>query len=471
VTTDAYVLPHGPTAGGDLDPSRLRGCAIADAHARFRRQRGDDVLFTLVLDTPAARDQLEALAVGADWDRALATGDPAIERWAQWLLGKLEEAGRAEQRDDGWRLRSTALHEESERRLGELSGWSDAAIAGQRELLRHVDAPADEGDEMEQSLSKLAAAGWKIEAKGTKAKKEPDVHFAAGDLPLARAADWREPGAIHPRLAAALAPFLLTLAPDERAEALPGHADLGRWLPAAQTVAGPDSAAALLDVRTVTKALRDAGGLDLPEGEPLGPVLLHGPLRFEGAVSTNGTVGAARSATRSVAELIDAHGADAVRFALLHAAAPAKAFAGGDDVVGYSARFLDELRSFAEPRLEGASARIDLDDGLRRRLAGWCDTAVGKVAENYERLDPHRATRNVVELLTRIQDFERRVTEHRGEVAGADRAAAGAALTVLVQLIAPIAPRPAGELWAATGRDGSVESAGWPGLQREPATA
>jgi hypothetical protein len=463
VTTDAYVFAHSPTTGGDLDPSRLRGYAIADALARFRRRRGDEVLFAPVLD-PAAHDALDALAIAVDWDRALTPADPLVERWAQWLIGKLEEAGKAEQHDGGWRLRTNPLHGESERRLDELEGWSAAAIAGQRELLGHVDAPAEEagGDELEQSLSKLAAAGWKVEAKGAKAKKEPEVHFAAGQFPLATGADWRAPGAVHPRLAAALAALLAGLAPDARADAEPGDpAALGHWLPAAQTVADTASAAALLDVRTVAKALRDAGGLDLPDGEPLGSTLLYGPLRFEGATTRNGTVAAAQKAEKPIAELVDAHGADAVRFALLHAAAPAKPFAGGDDLLAYAARFLDELRSFAEPRLDGidAGARIDLDDGLRRRLAGWCDTAVAKVAENYESADLHRATRNTVVLLARIQQFEQLVTAHRGEVAGADRAATAAALAVLLQLVAPIAPGAAGDV------------TGWPSPQREHAAA
>ncbi len=460
MTTDAYVISHSPTAGGDLDLSRLRGCVIADAYARFRRQRGDGVLFAPVLDV-AARGELDALAVAADWDRALTVADPVVERWAQWLIGKLEGVGKVEERDDGWRLRTAPLHAENERRLDELNDWSDAALAGQRELLRHVDAPAEDGDELEQSLSKLAAAGWKIEAKGAKAKKEPEVHFAAGDLPLATGADWRAPGAIHPRLAAALAPFLATLAPDERAEAQPGDAALGRWLPAAQTVADAESAAALLDIRTIAKALRDAGGIELADGEPLGPTLLYGPLRLEGAASSNGTVAAAQKAEKSIAELVEAHGADAVRFALLHAAAPTKPFAGGDDVVSYAAAFLTELRSFADPRLGGADAeaRIDLDDGLRRRLAGWCDTAVGRVAENYERVDLHRATRNAIELLARIRQFEQMVAAHRGVVAGDDRAATATALTVLLQLLAPLAPTAVGDV------------TGWPSVQRESATA
>ena len=268
----------------------------------------------------------------------------------------------------------------------------------------------------------------------------------------------------------------------ERAEAMLDHPDLRRWLPTAQTVAPPGAGVALLDMRTIAKALRDAGAEGVPaDGEPHGPTLIHETFRLDAApaggaadadaAATDGPRAASTAPT--VLELIDAHGGDAVRFALLHAAAPTKPFAGGEEALRRGTAFLDGLRSFAEPRLDGseASARIDAGDGLRRRLAGWCDTAVSRTAENYERLDLHRATRNVEALLARIQDFERRVTEHRGEVAGPDREAVAVALTVLVQLLAPLAPRLAEQLWQRTGAEAPVGEAAWPSLQREPAPA
>ncbi len=134
--SNPFVLTLSATPGDDRDLGSLRGHAIADAHVRFRRMSGDDVLFEPAVDAAT------------------------VERWALWLLEQLDAAGLLYQRTgEGWRLRSGKLHEESERRLGELSGWSDKALDGQRELLRHVDDPGDSGNELEQSLSKLAAAG------------------------------------------------------------------------------------------------------------------------------------------------------------------------------------------------------------------------------------------------------------------------------------------------------------------------
>ncbi len=376
---------------------------------------------------------------------------------------------------------------------------------------------ADAADKaLAKNLPKAGGLAWKVDAKP--AKTSPAVRFFVEDMPLSRGRAWgapvpavhcgecgvvpvpldelpleppegvdvtapgnvvaertdfvecacprcgaparRDSGTLHPRLGAAWIELALAVPAADRAESMFDHAELRRWLPTAQTVEDAEASTALLDMRTVAKALRDAGALEaLADGEPHGPTLVHDALRFEGVGSS--------------AELVEAHGSDAVRFALLHAAAPTKPFAGDDGALRHAAGFLDELRSFAEPRLEGADpdARIDVEDGLRRRLAGWCDTAVGRVAENYERLDMHRATRNAIELLARIQDFEQRVAGHRGEVAGADRDAVAVALLVLVRLLAPLAPRTADELWRRGRDDGSVADAGWPSLQREPATA
>jgi len=642
----------------------MRGYAIADAQARFHRARGDDVLFTIGFDTfatavkpgegqstaewlaarrDALRRQLDGLAISLDWERALSTDDPDVYRWSQWLFAKLLEAGLVYQRGGkGWYLKTGGFNEENDRRLEELTGWSDAARAAQRKLLARIDGfeleataldgttltlftphpdaagsaefvgfstqrpeleqwlddpglrkqvdelrrgdwaetpvaelpaleigmsaqvpgvaqplpilvspsidvrfgpaailgvpSADAADKaLAKGLPKAGGLAWKVESKP--AKSTPAVRFFAEDMPVSRGRAWgapvpavhceqcgtvavpldqlplkppadldvksrgnplaeradfvdcdcprcgaaakRDTGTLHPRLGAAWIELALAVPPAERAESMFDHPDLRRWLPTAQTVEPPEAGVALLDMRTIAKALRDAGAEGAPEdGEPHGPTLIHETLRLEAAPPAAAADGAgpeqpAADNARSGQELIAAYGGDTLRFALLHAAAPTKSFTGGEEVLRRSAAFLEELRSFAEPRLDGVdpSARIDAGDGLRRRLAGWCDTAVARTAENLERLDLHRATRNVEQLLARIQDFEERVNDHRSEVAGPDREALAIALAVLVQLLAPLAPQLAEQLWHRTGAEGTVGEAAWPALQREPAPA
>jgi hypothetical protein len=471
VSSNPYVLTSRPTAGGDLDLTVLRGWAIADAYARSQRQAGADTISVPALGVGATDvpELLAALGVEFDGERLPALDDPAVERAGRELLERLDGAGSIYSAAGGqaWRLRSGKLHEQNESRLDELDGWTKTALAGQRKLLEHVDDPGDSGTELEQSLSKLAAAGWSVDAK--KEKGPPTVHYAAGDLPLAAGDDWRS-GALAPRFAAALSALIAAVEPSGRDGGL-GADELARRLPALAVV-GPDAGEALLDLRTVAKALQDAGLAEAAGGEPVATVLAHARLTLRGAAqAANGA--AADGDPHTPAALIAEHGGDALRFALLHAAAPTKRFHGGADVVGYAAAFLTRLRALAAVRLDGEPVgdRIDADDGLRRRLAGWCDTAVTRSAENYERLDMHRATRNAVALLTRIEDFDARVAAQRGETAGADRAAVAVALVVLARIAAPLAPAIADELWQRAGRDGRIADAGWPALQREPATA
>lgn len=95
-----------------------------------------------------------------------------------------------------------------------------------------------------------------------------------------------------------------------------------------------------------------------------------------------------------------------------------------------------------------------------------------KVTDNLERLEMQRAVRNSMLLLTRIQDFERRALEQRdGELEPTDREAIVAALLMLAQLLAPLAPHIAEELWSLGGDTSLVSNAPWPAVRRRAAPA
>lgn len=298
----------------------------------------------------------------------------------------------------------------------------------------------------EDQLPLAAPAGLDVTARDTTLADAPD--FAACECPKCGGTATRDRGTLHPRFTAALGEVVLALPASDRTAATLRHDEPSRRLPTARTIADGGANGGLLDMRTIAKALRDVGGLELADGEPHGPTLMHGELTFEDATA---------------AALLDQYGSDAVRCAILNAAAPQKTLVVKAKAVEQAAAFLDQVRSYAESRLEGSeSAAIDDADGLRRRLAKWCDTATVRMAENYEQLDMHRATRNATELLSRLQDFERRVVEYRGEVAGADRDALAVATRTLLRLLAPIAPALSASL---------IEGpADWP-TAREPAAA
>ena len=95
----------------------MRSYSIGDAYARFRRGRGDDVLFSFGYDAfglpaelvaieqgvPAAdwvercaehmTGQLERLGFSLDWERTFLSSDPKMYRWSQWLFLRMLEAG------------------------------------------------------------------------------------------------------------------------------------------------------------------------------------------------------------------------------------------------------------------------------------------------------------------------------------------------------------------------------------------
>jgi leucyl-tRNA synthetase len=117
-----YVLDMFPyPSGRGLHVGHLKGYVASDVVARYKRMRGFDVLHPMGWDSfglPAERQaeregahpadvtarnvatfkrQLEVMGLSYDWEREVATSDPAYYRWTQWIFVKLLEAGLAYQ--------------------------------------------------------------------------------------------------------------------------------------------------------------------------------------------------------------------------------------------------------------------------------------------------------------------------------------------------------------------------------------
>jgi leucyl-tRNA synthetase len=197
-----YIKPSAPFTSGNVHIGHVRSYSIGDAYARFRRARGDDVLFAFGFDAfglPAElgaiaggtspsewvnrcaehmTGQLERLGFSFDWDRAFNSSDAVMYRWSQWLFLVLLEAGliyhgtgnvdwcdncqttlASIQVEPGgtcwrchgpvrlvekpqWYLRISAYLEENDRRLKErgASGiWDEVALASQEYVMGRVD--------------------------------------------------------------------------------------------------------------------------------------------------------------------------------------------------------------------------------------------------------------------------------------------------------------------------------------------
>ncbi len=89
----------------------------------------------------------------------------------------------------------------------------------------------------------------------------------------------------------------------------------------------------------------------------------------------------------------------------------------------------------------------DTTEPLRLKLSQWCEAGVGRITNDMENpLEMHSAVRNVMRLFDRIKDFEKRVVAREPELGGANLDALVEALTLLAELLAPLAPHLAEEL-------------------------
>ena len=90
--------------------------------------------------------------------------------------------------------------------------------------------------------------------------------------------------------------------------------------------------------------------------------------------------------------------------------------------------------------------------------------AVERTTDDMEQLEIHSAVRNVMRLFDRIKDFEKRVIERDGQLSLANGEALIGGLGVLAQLLGPLAPHIAEELWLVFGHDELGTQMPWPGV-------
>lgn len=267
--------------------------------------------------------------------------------------------------------------------------------------------------------------------------------------------------------------------PADRAEQMFTHPELQDWLPAERLVAGGDSGGFVFDQRIVTKALRDHGEFAFMErGEPFAGCLFHEMVIADGRKMSKhlGNV-------VNPDELVEQYGADTVRLAVLYAAGPAKTLNWSDGAVRFANRFLRGFWTYAHDRFaqlpelaHDPEAAADTEH-MRDRLRKWCDNGLERITADTAELQMHKSIRNITRLFERIQDFEKRVVQRRGQLDRADAEAQAAALVLLAQVLMPFAPHAAEEILLASGRPDAAELVGrWPGeaeipVQPEGATA
>ena len=247
--------------------------------------------------------------------------------------------------------------------------------------------------------------------------------------------------------------------------------DLRHWLPSERLVAGSDSGNFVFDQRIVTKALRDIGPLAfLADGEPFAGCLFHEMVIRDGRKMSKhlGNV-------VDPDELVERYGADTVRLAVLYAARPQRSLNWSDSAVLRCHRFLNGVWDYTHAKLAAAAAAQDADgaggggeeekdktEHLRVKLAEWCENGVKRITQDMEQLEMHSAVRNAMRLFDRIKDFEKRVLARQPQLSKANSEALLAALRTFAQVLGPMCPHLAEQLWLDLGGQESAAQTPWP---------
>jgi leucyl-tRNA synthetase len=230
------------------------------------------------------------------------------------------------------------------------------------------------------------------------------------------------------------------------------------WLPVDVMVGGMDQArSCFFHVRMIAKALLRLGIAEVEE--PVTTLVAIGMVKSDGRKMSKSD---GKNAT--LAALMERYGADAVRLGILGAAAPESDFNWSEDLVRRAHDTLAQVHAFVSARAELVRAQppgeIATEGSARRRkLAGWVDTARARVTNNYVRHQYHLAAQNTAFLFERLVQFER---EAGASATSADDAALASAIRTLLQLVAPLTPHLAEELWERCGGEGFIALAAWP---------
>jgi leucyl-tRNA synthetase len=172
-------------------------------------------------------------------------------------------------------------------------------------------------------------------------------------------------------------------------------------------------------------------------------------------------------------EMINIHGADALRLFVLFAGPPEKDKEWSDTGVEGAARYLQRVWRIAhkwQSRIIGAtSSPIDQHElqAHQRRLRRRTHQLIQTITENFEeRLHLNTCISSLMELTNEVYTFDQAVEKNAG-VSELDVQVAREALGALIPMLAPFAPHIAEELWESFGHSESLTRAEWPGFSAE----
>jgi leucyl-tRNA synthetase len=170
-------------------------------------------------------------------------------------------------------------------------------------------------------------------------------------------------------------------------------------------------------------------------------------------------------------EMINIHGADALRLFVLFAGPPEKDKEWSDTGFEGAARYLQRVWRIAHKwqsrmpnsKLESTTNLQDYQRRLRRRT----HQLIRSITENFEeRLHLNTCISSLMELTNEIYTFDQAV-EKNGDFSNTDASLARESFEALIRMLAPFAPHIAEELWQSCGHTETISQAPWPEFNPE----
>lgn len=415
-----YTKPSSPFCTGSLHLGHIRSYTLSDVHSRWRRKQGDNVLFSFGVDSlglpteiaAQERDlpveewilkctgnmisQMKAMNWSIDYERMFLTSSEIMMHWSQYLFLLLHEAGmivrenltidycntcrtvlsKLQSKDGCWRCHNETVKKELPSWYLDLRRYADENkknldhLPWDKSLKNHQENLADILGYYPISRQRkfgtpipmidCSKCGWvpvtfdQLPVKagsvaycncGGKAELDTDVLDTHFDSTIK---------------------YVPAAVPLEDREDLPlGSPELQKWLPAAQLIGGRDIGPFIYTQRSVAKALRDIGPFEwLEDGEPFGKVLLHGMVLAEDGQKMSKHLGNAIDPM----ELIEAHGADVIRVAIINAGSSEKDVRWNKGLIKFAKKFLGNLKDSCERATFSEPANTELLDKQVERI-------------------------------------------------------------------------------------------------------
>ncbi len=230
-----------------------------------------------------------------------------------------------------------------------------------------------------------------------------------------------------------------------------------QWLPVDQYIGGIEHAILhLLYARFFHKLMRDEGLVR--SDEPFTRLLTQGMVLKDGSKMSK-----SKGNTVDPLSLIEQYGADTVRMFTMFAAPPDQSLEWSDSGVEGSYRFLKRLWKIVIEHHPADSGRLDAEElnETQRQFRYAVHSTLEKVGDDYGRRQTFNTA--IAAVMGLVNDTYKFVEQGQSDV---DNALVTEALSMVVLMLAPVAPHICHVLWQHLGNEQAVVDASWPEVDR-----